>query len=197
VPELGAAPHFAWRCDCGRGVAHHRCGPVHVLWTPRRLQEQPSARLGHIAVHTGPHRATSCPTMKVIAGGTPQDKLLLEFQWLTKPTGSHREVRHNTTHHIRTTPSPPLACRKRRFAQDKLAVAKADFDAMLKEATARRVKGPWSSALHLVLKKGSVWKPCGDYRALNASTIAKRYPVSHIQDYTHRLSGWTPPKLTL
>ena len=64
-------------------------------------------------------------------------------------------MRHNTTHHIWTTPGPPVACRSRRLAPDLLSVAKAEFDAMLKDGTAKRAEGPWSSALHLVPKKDS------------------------------------------
>ena len=60
---------------------------------------------------------------------------------------------------------------------------------MLRDGTARRAEGPWSSALHLVPKMDNGWRPCGDYRALNARTIPDRYPVPHIQDYAHRLSG--------
>jgi len=97
----------------------------------------------------------SVPSVKVIAGGTPLDSLLEEFPELTKPTGIHHKVRHNTMHHIRTTPGPPVACRPRRLAPDRLAVAKAEFDAMLRDGTARRAEGPWSSALHLVPKKDS------------------------------------------
>ena len=41
----------------------------------------------------------SIRSVKLIAGGTPPDGLLEEFPGLTKPTGSHREVQHNTTHH--------------------------------------------------------------------------------------------------
>jgi len=52
---------------------------------------------------------SSVPSVKVIGEGTPLDSLLKEFPELTKPTGIHREVRHNTTHHIRTTPEPPVA----------------------------------------------------------------------------------------
>jgi len=82
------------------------------------------------------------PSVKVIAGGTPPDSLLEEFPGLTKAAGSHREVRHNSTHHIRTT-CPPVACRPRRLDPDRLAVAKAEFDAMLKVGTARCAEGPW------------------------------------------------------
>ena len=98
-------------------------------------------------------------------------------------------MRHSTTLHIRTTPGPPVACRPRGLDPDRLAVAKAEFNAILQDGTARRAESTWSSALHLVPKKDSGWRPCGDYRALNARTIHERYPVPHIQDYSHRLSG--------
>ena len=102
----------------------------------------------------------SVPSIKVIAGGTPPDSLLEEFPGLTKPRGSHREIWHNTMHHIRTTPSPPVACRPRCLATDRLAVAKAEFDAMLPDGTARRTEDPWSSTFHLVPKHpGQVQSP--------------------------------------
>ena len=62
-------------------------------------------------------------------------------------------------------------------------MAKAEFDTMLRDGTARRAEGPWSSALHL-MRKDSNWSPTGDYRALNAPTLSARYPVPHIQDYS-------------
>jgi hypothetical protein len=105
------------------------------------------------------------PSIKAIAGNATPDSLLAEFPSLTRPIGIHREVHHNTTHHIRTTPGPPVACRPRRLGPDRLAVAKADFDAMMRDGTARRAEGTWSSALHLVPKDNG-WRPCGDYRAL-------------------------------
>ena len=50
----------------------------------------------------------SVPSVKIIAGGTPPDSLLEEFPGLTKPAGSHREVRHNTTHPHNTRPTCSL-----------------------------------------------------------------------------------------
>jgi len=60
---------------------------------------------------------------------------------------------------------------------------------MLRDGTARRAEGAWSSALRLVPKNDSGWRPCGDDRALNGRTIPDRYPVPHTQDYAHHLSG--------
>jgi hypothetical protein len=123
-------------------------------------------------------------SVKVISGGSTVDTLFSEFPDLIRPTGVQREVRHNTVHHIRTTPNPPVTCRPRQQAPDRLAIAKAEFDAMLREGTARRSESSWSLALHIVPKKDK-----GDYRALNARTIPDRYPVRHIHDYSHHLSG--------
>jgi hypothetical protein len=129
------------------------------------------------------------PSVKTIIGDTPIDSLLAEFADLTRPTGVQREVRHNTVHHIRTTPGPPVTCRPRRLAPDWLTIAKAEFEAMLWDGTARCSESSWSSALHIVPKKENGWRPCGDYRAVNSRTIPDCYPVRHIHDYSHQLFG--------
>lgn len=115
--------------------------------------------------------------------------LFASFPEIIRPSGNPQASRHKTMHHINTTPGPPAACRPRRLAPDRLNIAKREFNSMLKSGVARRSSSSWSAPLHLAAKKNDQWRPCGDYRALNARTIPDRYPVPHIQDFAQRLAG--------
>lgn len=140
---------------------------------------------------TAPGSLKTCQlfSIKAVSGNSEFHQLLSQHPNLVKPSGVFREANHSTVHYIRTTPGPPVYSKPRRLAPDRLKIAKAEFEQMLRDGTARPSDSPWASALHLTPKKDNGWRPCGDYRALNTRTIPDRYPIRHLEDYSHKLAG--------
>lgn len=130
------------------------------------------------------------PTIRTITEDSVYHDLLKEYPDLTRPPVFRRKsVRHNVVHYIETTSGPPVYCKPRRLAPDRLKEVRAEFDLMLRQGIIRPSKSPWASPLHVVLKKDGTLRPCGDYRALNARTVPDRYTPPHIEDFGQRLHG--------
>lgn len=194
VLNIGLRRDFAWRfiiADVTRAIIGVDFLSYYNLVVDIRNQRLIDGNTTLVTPALPAKNVESVSSVKVMSGNTLYHEILTQYPEITRPSGIHSKIPHNTVHHIRTTPGPPVSCSPRRLAPDRLKIAKAEFEAMLQIGTCRPSESPWSSPLHLTPKKDQGWRPCGDYRMLNSRTIPDRYSIRHIQDFGYNLCGCT------
>lgn len=136
--------------------------------------------------------AAHTPDTSICAVSQPSKwtALLLDYPEVTRESPVPTKFLHNVVHELHTT-GPPLFARPRRLPLDRLRIARAEFEYMRQKGICRPSSSAWASPLLLVAKKDGTFRPCGDYRRLNAVTIADRYPLPHLHDFTANLAGKT------
>jgi hypothetical protein len=119
--------------------------------------------------------SSQVPSVKTITGGTPVDSLLFEFPDLSRPAGVLREVRHSTGHHIRTVPGPPVTCRLRRLAPDRLSPKPTSM--------------PCSGKVRLAAPRVPGHLPYTTYPRRTRLASLRRLESAERPDYSHQLFG--------
>ena len=164
-------PEICFKCRCpgqnGVALPATRSMPVMKVPTPK------SSQYNNNSINRVEARVT---------------RILHEYRDIATEDVSHVLPRHGFEHVIRTTGQPARA-KYRRLDPTRLASAKKYFEEMCDKGICRRSTSPWASPLHLVAKPDGTWRPCGDYRTLNARTVKDSYVLPNLHDFTASLAG--------
>lgn len=116
------------------------------------------------------------------------ERILSEFPKLLVPSRYPAAIPSEIQCEIITS-GEPVFQRPRPLNGIKLQAMKAEFRMLEQLGIIRRSRSAWASPLHVVPKPYGSFRPCGDYRRLNAVTKPDRYPLPLLSDFAGNLAG--------
>lgn len=115
--------------------------------------------------------------------------LLSEFASVFEPVSGMPPVRA-CDHSIPLQPgSQPVFIRPYRYPPALKSEIEKQVNELLDKGIIQPSASPFSSPLILVKKKDGTWRPCVDYRHLNALTIRGQFPIPIFDEIVDELSG--------
>ena len=96
--------------------------------------------------------AVLSPTLLHRTPSNSYEAILSDFPSLTKPYNKEQPIKHDVTHHIKTT-DPPVSSHTRRLSPQRLKIACQEFGHMIQLGIIRSSSSSWSSPLHMLPKK--------------------------------------------
>ena len=92
-------------------------------------------------------------------------------------------------HDIDVQGASPIRQSYYRTSPEKMAILKTEIDRMLSAGVIRKSQSAWASPIILVRKADQSWRPCIDYRRVNAVTRPESYPIPRLDTLIDRVAS--------